>query len=156
MVNVVTEIAIKRPIEEVASYASNPDKAPEWYINIKSAVWQTPRPLQVGTRVAFHAQFLGKQLSYIYDFVELIPQRKLVMRTAEGPFPMETTYTWASTPDGFTHMTLRNAGQPTGFSALFAPFMSMAMKRANRKDLQLLKKILETPENNNNANTSNN
>jgi hypothetical protein len=40
-------------------------------------------------------------------------------------------------------MTLRNRGAPSGFGKLVAPVMEPAMRRANRKDLQLLKAILE-------------
>jgi hypothetical protein len=55
---------------------------------------------------------------------------------------METTYT-CSPMDGGTTMTLRNRGEPRGFSKVAAPVMSAAMRRANRKDLKLLKSILE-------------
>jgi hypothetical protein len=65
------------------------------------------------------------------------------MRTAQGPFPMETTYTWSVVNMEQTRMTLRNAGQPSGFSRLFAPFMATMMRRANNKDLKKLKEILE-------------
>ena len=57
------------------------------------------------------------------------------MRTADGPFPMETTYTWEDTADGDTRMTLRNRGEPSGFSRLITPMLGAAMRRANRKDL---------------------
>ena len=140
-VDVVTSTVINRPIADVAGYASDPTNAPKWYVNIKSVEWKTPPPARVGSRVAFVAEFLGRQMAYTYEIVELTPQ-SLVMRTAEGPFPMETSYTWEPA-DGGTRMTLRNRGTPSGFSSLAAPFMAKAMKRANQKDLAALKQLLE-------------
>lgn len=142
-VDVVTETVIQRPREDVASYAANPDHAPHWYVNIKAVQWKTEPPLRVGSQIAFVAHFLGRTLEYTYEVVEWVPGERFVMRTAEGPFPMETTYAWESASDGGTKMTLRNRGTPSGFSALLAPFMAGAMRRANRKDLERLKALLE-------------
>jgi uncharacterized protein YndB with AHSA1/START domain len=144
-VDVLTEVDIDRPIAEVAAYAADPTNAPEWYANIDSVEWKTDPPLEVGSSVAFVARFLGRRLAYTYDLVDVVPGERLVMRTAEGPFPMETTYTWTPTGTGGTHMTLRNRGEPAGFSRLAAPFMAPAMRRANRKDLANLKALLEAP-----------
>jgi uncharacterized membrane protein len=142
-VDVLTEIVIERPREAVASYAADPDNAPAWYVNIKSVEWQTPPAVAVGSRMAFVAQFLGRRLAYTYEIVEFSPGQRLVMRTAQGPFPMETTYMWETVAAGRTRMTLRNRGTPSGFGAFIGPFMAKAMRRANQKDLARLKAILE-------------
>jgi uncharacterized membrane protein len=143
MVDVSTQVDIERPRAAVAAYASDPDNATAWYVKIKSVEWRTPKPLQVGSKLAFVAQFLGRTLEYTYEVKEMVPGERFVMATAQGPFPMETTYSWEDTPSGGTRMRLRNRGEPAGFSKLVAPLMAGAMQRANSKDLQRLKKILE-------------
>lgn len=142
-VDVVTEIEIARPVGEVAAFASEPNNATQWYVNIKSAQWLTPKPLGVGSRFAFAAHFLGRRLAYTYEVIAFEPGAKLVMHTAEGPFPMETTYEWAPLSQARTRMALRNRGEPSGFAGVVAPMMAEAMRRANRKDLARLKAILE-------------
>ena len=142
-VDVRTQIEIERPRLEVAAFAADPDNATTWYENIKAVEWETPRPLTIGSRVAFVAEFLGRTLSYTYEIKELAGDERLVMTTSEGPFPMETTYTWEDAAAGTTRMTLRNRGEPAGFKAMAAPLMARAMRRANEKDLRRLKEILE-------------
>ncbi|HEX5261573.1 MAG TPA: SRPBCC family protein [Gaiellales bacterium] len=142
-VEVLTQVVIDRPRAEVAAYAADPDNATRWYVNIKSVEWQTPRPLAVGSRIAFVAEFLGRRLEYVYEITQLEPERRLVMRTPAQPFPMETTYTWEDADGGGTLMTLENSGAPSGVSRLATPFIARSMRRANRKDLDLLKRILE-------------
>lgn len=144
-VDVLTEITIRRPPDVVASYAGDPANAPEWYVNIRSVEWETPPPLRVGSRLAFRARFLGRDLSYTYEVTELVPGERMTMRTAQGPFPMATTYRWRAEDGESTRMTLRNRGEPAGFSKLSAPLVAAAMRRANRKDLERLKSILEAP-----------
>jgi hypothetical protein len=143
-VDVVSEIQIARPREEVAAYAADPDRATEWYRNIEAVDWRSPKPLAVGSRISFTARFMGRTLAYTYQVRELVPGERMVMSTAEGPFPMETTYEWRNTEEGGTRMTLRNRGEPAGFARVGSPMMAAAMRRANRKDLERLKKLLET------------
>ena len=142
-VDVQTEIVIARPRAEVAAYACDPDTATAWYSNINAVSWETPPPLAVGTRLRFVAQFLRRRLEYTYEVREHVPGERFVMSTAEGPFPMETTYTWHDVDETSTRMTLRNRGEPAGFAKVTGPVMAAAIRRANRKDLRRLKEILE-------------
>lgn len=141
-VDVTVEAVIARPVDEVAAYAADPTHAPEWYVNIRSVEWQTPPPVAVGSRMDFVAHFLGRRIAYTYEVVELVPGERLVMATAQGPFPMRTTYTWEPVAGG-TRMTLTNTGEPSGFSRVAAPVMERAMRRATSKDLARLAAILE-------------
>ena len=142
-VDVTTAIEIARPRADVAAFAADPGNAVRWYESIESVEWKTSRPLAVGSRMAFVARFLGRRLAYTYEVREHVPGERFVMSTSEGPFPMETTYAWSDAPGG-TRMTLRNRGEPSGFANVAAPLMARAMRRANRKDLQTLKELLES------------
>jgi hypothetical protein len=97
----------------------------------------------VGSELAFVAQFLGRRLEYTYVVRELVPGERLVMSTAQGPFPMETTYEFADADDGATRMTLRNRGELAGFKKIAAPMLARAMRRANEQDLRRLQALLE-------------
>jgi uncharacterized membrane protein len=142
-VDVLTEIEIGRPRKDVAAFAADPTNATAWYKNIDSVEWETQPPLGVGSRLRFKARFLGRTLSYTYEIRALDPGRRLVMATAEGPFAMETTYTWEDAAAGATRMTLRNRGEPSGFARISAPMMARAMRRTNEADLKRLKRLLE-------------
>jgi hypothetical protein len=78
---------------------------------------------------------MGRRLAYTYRVEELVPNERLVMRTDEGPFPMETTYSWTDAGPDATRITLRNRGEPAGFAKVGTPLMKAAMRRANWKDL---------------------
>lgn len=143
-VDIRTEIEIERPRADVAAYSSDPDNVTAWYENIERVDWVTPPPLVVGSQIAFFARFLGRSLSYTYVIRELVPDERLVMSTSDGPFPMETSYTWSETAASTTIMALRNRGEPSGFAKVTTRVMESAIQRANRKDLERLKVILET------------
>jgi hypothetical protein len=142
-VDVEVEATIARPRPIVAAYCCDPDNATAWYANIDAVRWETPKPMAVGSRFTFSARFLGRSLDYTYEVVEWTPEERFVMRTAQGPFPMETTYEWRDAPGGATLMRLRNRGEPAGFSRVATPLMSPAIKWATTKDLRRLKAILE-------------
>lgn len=142
-VDVQVETVIQRSVADVAAFAGDPANATRWYANIRTATWDTAPPMRVGSRVTFAARFLGRTLTYTYEVTEWVPGRRLVMQTAQGPFPMRTTYTWEAIGPATTRMTLRNDGQPSGFGKVAAPLMAAAMRRETSKDLARLRALLE-------------
>lgn len=130
----------------VAAVAGDPDQAMRWYANIRSVQWEGDPVLQEGARVDFVARFLGRRLAYTYEIVDLVPDERLVMRTDDGPFPMETTYTWWDEEEvegrPRTGMSLRNAGRPKAMTTLASGAVTLGMKRAMRRDLERLRLVL--------------
>jgi hypothetical protein len=143
VVDVFSLIVINRSPEVVVAFVADPDSATSWYNNSESVTWNTAPPLGVGTRLTFVARFLGRRLEYTYEIAEWVPSRRLVMHTSDGPFAMETTYTWEPGPEGGTVMGLRNRGEPSGFSGMVAPAVASALRHANHRDLALLKDVVE-------------
>ncbi|MGH3361883.1 MAG: SRPBCC family protein [Nocardioides sp.] len=141
-VDVEVSTLIRAPVATVAAYAGDPTNAPSWYVNIASVEWRTPPPVAVGSQLDFVAHFLGRRIEYTYEVTERVAGERLVMRTAQGPFPMQTEYTWTAEGDA-TRMTLRNTGEPSGFAKVAAPVMELAIRRATTKDLAALKRLLE-------------
>ncbi|MGD8200410.1 SRPBCC family protein [Ornithinimicrobium sp. W1679] len=139
-VTVATHLAVPR--ERVAAFAGDPANAPAWYANIRSVRPHGAPVVAVGARTDFVAHFLGRELAYTYEIRELLPGRRLVMNTDDGPFPMETTYTWWD-EDGGTGMSLRNRGRPRDVASLGSALLAAAVRRATGKDLARLRALLE-------------
>jgi uncharacterized membrane protein len=142
-VDVSSEITIERLPGVVSAYACDPDNATRWHANVKSAEWKSEPIVHVGSRIAFVADFLGRRLEYTYEIVEFVPGERLVMRTVDGPYPMETTYLFATASDNSTRMTVRSRAELSGVSKVMAPMIAVAMKSATEKGLARLKEILE-------------
>ena len=131
-VDVRTEAEIDRPRREVAAYAADPDNATAWYENIKSVEWKTERPLAIGSRIGFVATFLGVTSPHLRG-EGTVPAERLVMRTTNGPFAMETTYTWR------THLRARpgrscatEANQPVSPSSPHRSWRKRCVARTKR------------------------
>ena len=142
-VDVEVHTTINRPRPDVAGYCCDPDHVTAWYANVKAVQWETDGPLTIGSRFRFTSQFLGRRLEYTYEVVELIAAERLVMRSDQSPFRMETTYTFQDAPDDATWMSVRNRGEPTAYAGLAPPILATAIRRATSNDLARLKAILE-------------
>src|SRR3954452_8602755 len=143
-IDVTAEVAIRRPLGEVATYMIDPAHDPTWIGGVRDVRVETPPPLAVGSRVARVARFLGRRVEYVNEVTELDPGRFLDMRSVRAPFPMRVTYSFESA-DGGGSTIVRNRvrGAPGGFFSLFGPLLAPMVKRSVQKDLERLRDVLE-------------
>jgi hypothetical protein len=144
VIQVLTEVEIEAPQKLVARYATDPTNSSAWYKHVLAVEGPDPAPLQHGSAFTLVARIPpGITRRFPYEVVNLVEGKRLIIRTEDGPFPMQTTYSWL-TRDGRTVMTMRNEISPRGPARIVAPLLVAGMRRANHKDLLRLKSILES------------
>jgi hypothetical protein len=145
MTDVQVETIIRRPPEEVAGYAMNPENDRSWIGALTEVNVLTEGPIGEGTRVERVAQFLGKRIEYVNEIVEYAPPARLRMKSVKAPFPMTVDYEFAETNDG-TLVRISTGGNASGFYKLAGPLLDRAVRKGVARDLKRLKAILEQPE----------
>lgn len=144
--DVTVATVFEAPRAVVARISGDPGQAKRWYGNVRSVRWAGEPDLVEGAQMDIVTHSLGRNRAHTYRVVELVPDERLVMRTEQGPFPMETTYSWwdEDPVDGSprTGMSLRNAGRANAMTSLASGAVTLGMKRAMRRDLERLRLLL--------------
>jgi uncharacterized membrane protein len=143
MVDVSTEIIINLPKEKVVEFASDPRNVPNWCTHIKSVEWNNETPLRAGAKLVFNERIMRRPQQHVYEVVEIIPGQKVIMKSQSNGMRMETTVAWQAISENTTCMTLRNRGVPLAFSKSIAPLLKLAIRKASRRNLKQLKRMLE-------------
>jgi carbon monoxide dehydrogenase subunit G len=145
-IDVAAETVIMRPRSEVAAFVMDPANDQTWIKAFSSVEPLTDPPTAVGSQVKRVAGFMGRRIVYVMEVVELEPESRLVMKTVEGPFPMTVHYEFeplGSEGESGTLVRVRNQGGSDGFMAAFGPLMGWMVNRQVKKDLALLRSVLE-------------
>jgi uncharacterized membrane protein len=140
-------IKINRPVEEVFSYASNPENFPEWVATVIEVRQDAPRgggPLRVGERFTAMQQALGRRFEAPFEVTDYEPNRRYAYRSTEGhPVPVTMTFTYQSVSSEGTRFSSRIEGEPGGFFGLVGPMLEKVLRRQMRTNLETLKDLLE-------------
>lgn len=148
MVDITVRTVYEAPRELVAGVAGDPAQAPRWQSSVQEVRWHAEPVVTLGVRLDLVTHFLKRELSYTYEVVDWIPGERLVLRTDQGPVPMELTYIWwdeddeQETGQPRTGMSLRQVGRPRGLTTLGTGAVSLGLKRAMRRDLERLREVL--------------
>jgi uncharacterized protein YndB with AHSA1/START domain len=142
MARIEISLVINRPIDEVFTFVSNSENLPRWRSTSLEVKKTSKEPLGVGGTFRGRFTFLGRQFDGNIVVTAYEPNRVYVSKIAEGPFPLETSYTLEPVENG-THVTFVVVGEPGGFFKLAEPLVVSMAKRTYNTDLQNLKELLE-------------
>jgi uncharacterized protein YndB with AHSA1/START domain len=113
---VVESIEINRPVEEIFSYAADPNHFPEWSGIILEVQQEAPGSLREGDRFTTVSRFLGRRFETPFKVTAHEPNRQHSHRSTGGPLPQEYTSTFEETAGGGTRMTQVVEGEPVASS----------------------------------------
>lgn len=132
---------IKRPVEEVFAYSTDPARTPEWKSDVLESRAEPPGPIRVGRKIHTVFRFLGRRIEGTTEVTELMPNKKLVQQT-NHPFQFELTILAEPTAGG-TKVTVEAVAKSGGFFKLAEPFLGRIAKKQGLAELNTLKQLLE-------------
>ena len=135
---------IRRPVEEVFAYATDPAKTPEWKSGVLECRVDPPGPIRVGSKIHTVLRFLGRRIESTAEVTELVPNRKLVQKT-NSPFPLELTCMAEPTSAG-TKVIGTAVAEPGGFFKMAEPVLGRIAKKQSQAELDAMKALLEARE----------
>jgi uncharacterized protein YndB with AHSA1/START domain len=135
---------IKRPVEEVFAYWTDPAAVPEWNSAVLECRAEPPGPLRVGSKMHTVGSILGRRLESTLEVTELVPNRKLVYKT-NSPFALAATYLTEPTAGG-TKVSVDVVAEPGGFFKVAEPVLGRLTKKQFEMQLETIKELLEARE----------
>ena len=136
-------VVIKRPPEEVFSYAADPENMPEWSRMISQVRKDSQGPPKKGDRFTVYMKFFGRRFVSPFEVTAHEPPLCHSERSTGGPFPQEHTRLFEPAAGSGTRVTEVAQGEPGGFFGLVGPLLEGVGKRQIRADLARLKDRLE-------------
>jgi uncharacterized protein YndB with AHSA1/START domain len=140
-------VIVERPIEEVFTFATDPDNDTLWQSTSLKTEQTSEGPVDVGTTFRNTSKFLGRRIESTYEVIENEPPHKQCVRITSGPIPGVGCYLFEPTDDGgSTRFTQRFEAEVGGFFRLADPLAGRAIRRQQETDMATLKDMLEAVE----------
>lgn len=142
MITFETSIEIRRPVEAVFAFVSDPRNEPQWEETVKEVRVTPDGPPAVGTQVTAVASLLGVKLEVTSQITALEPNRSYSIKGSSGPGWMEATMCFEAVGEG-TRLSLTFQSEPGGLFKMAGPLLASQAKKQMETDLQWLKELLE-------------
>lgn len=143
MIEVTSEIAIDRPVDEVFAFLADAENNPTWQQGMERCQWTSTPPIREGSIYEQEAKMMGRAVTSTFEVVDFEPGRRITIRTIESTFPIEVTRSVEPAGEGACLARARVTGDPSGVFRLAAPLMRRIVERSVRGDYRRLKEHLE-------------
>jgi uncharacterized protein YndB with AHSA1/START domain len=138
-----TRVVIRRPIEEVFAYVSDPLNLPHWNSAVRAVRKTSGRESEVGSTYTVERELPRGGVQNDLEVFAREQPAQFGIRTTSGPTPFTYHYGF-SAADGQTVVQLDAVLQLDGPAALLGPLAGRAVKRGVDDNFAELKRILET------------
>jgi uncharacterized protein YndB with AHSA1/START domain len=138
-----TSVGIRRPIDDVFAYVSDPLNMPSWYSAVQDVSSLSGAEPQAGSTYVMHRHLPGGPARNELEIATWDPPTQFALRTTSGPTPL--TYRYRFSPDGGAGTTvhLHATVELSGIAALAGGIAVRGVKRGMDANLATLKAILE-------------
>jgi uncharacterized membrane protein len=142
VIEVSASVEIARPAGAVFDYLADMANNPRWQRGMRSCRWTSEPPLQLGSTYDQEASFLGKSITSSFEVIELVPGRRIRIRTTGGSMPMDVTRHVEPHGAG-SRVGAIVRGDPSGVFRVAAPILRLLVQASVRRDYRRLKDLLE-------------
>ena len=143
MAKIQQSITINQPVEQVFAFVRDTRNTTRWHPSLTEARATLEGPAQVGTQITEVRTFIGCKMMSTFEIVEMEPNKRIVMKSESGPFPLKVTMTFESLGNA-TRITLEADTEPKGFLKLADGMIAGMLKKELETDLSAAKHVVET------------
>ena len=141
--HVEQSIEIGRPLPEVFDYVADVTNYPRWMAHVLEVRKESAGAPQRGDRFTVAIRSVGRRFDTPYERISSEPNRHCTDRAVGGPVPDQQWRTvFSEGPEG-TRVTRAVNAKMDGLLTLLEPVQRRAAERQLRKDLEVLKEVLE-------------
>lgn len=142
MARIEESVEIKRPVEKVFAYTTDPKSWPKWQSIIPEAEQTSQGPVGVGTTFKGTSRMMGRSMKWTAKATEYEPNRKFGKNITSGSLAIEQHNTY-NPIEGGMKFTIVYDMKVSGFLKLLSPMLVNSMRKELKKSLGNLKRVLE-------------
>ncbi|SRR6266516_2889378 len=143
MAKIKQSVTINQPVERVFSFVRDTRNTARWHPSLSEARATLEGPAQIRTQVTEVRTVVGRKMESNFEIVELEPNKRIVMKSVSGPFPLKVTILFESLGNA-TRITLDADTEPRGFLKLADGMIGGMLKKEMENDLSAAKHVVET------------